>query len=425
MSEINLSNDEEIIYKSIEKKIIKRNKILFTSKQEFEGEIIYYKLFPQIINDIYCVNNSKTTYFTYYKKNEDIHFVAGSKLCSLFKKLSVLPLTNINNCNNVDVINYLSSLEKTKINCETKSDIINFKKECYFIELTPILIIKDKKYNIKDVLIIPFLDTNLKNVLIKYEYFQIVYKLNIYNISELNDTIEYTETKKDDVFTKLETDNDTKIFDKKEKKLKTKNKKQNRKLRNKLKINDNTTDEETVNDELADERNNNINNGFDTTDNKNIDNLSDSTDERTDEELNDENINNLDNCSDTTDEELTNEKNNNELINTTSNILTENTLKINYIKCSFNSNITFINNEKNIIIDSLNYLYNNNNNFKIMFDNYNFVFVTKKIHADKFYNKWFTGYLFNTETKVKSEKLHFFLNEENIIRQITVINNLI
>jgi len=164
MLELKNLNEDEIIFKNIGKKI-KRNEILFSSVQEIEGEFIYYKIFPKIVDDMFKVNNNKTTYFSYYKNNKDIHFIGSTKLDYMFKKISVLPLTNIDNCDELDVVKYLSSSENTKINYDIQSDIITYKNSCYFIELTPILLIKDNIFKMKDVLILPFLDINLRKIL--------------------------------------------------------------------------------------------------------------------------------------------------------------------------------------------------------------------------------------------------------------------
>lgn len=83
--------------------------------------------------------------------------------------------------------------------------------------------------------------------------------------------------------------------------------------------------------------------------------------------------------------------------------------------------------EKNEIINLLNVLQNDNIKFIQLLDNYSSINIIKTFHYDNIKNinsYHFTGYLYNSILKIRSNTLHFYISN-NIINSITEINNLL
>ena len=97
---------------------------------------------------------------------------------------------------------------------------------------------------------------------------------------------------------------------------------------------------------------------------------------------------------------------------------------INYI-ISFNKKYVFGEKQTELIKNMINKLYDTNENFKLLVNNYNNICITKPIHNDSYsiYNH-FTGYLYNTNNKTQSSKLHYYISNKAIIN-ITKVESII
>ena len=98
--------------------------------------------------------------------------------------------------------------------------------------------------------------------------------------------------------------------------------------------------------------------------------------------------------------------------------------KISY-NITFNKKIKFDDNEKEFIHFLIKNLYNTKEKFKLLVDKYKMLCVTKPIHKDNFsYYNHFTAYFYNNVEKIKGDKLHFYIKENEIIN-ITKIESIL
>ena len=369
------------------------NKIKFKNvyKNFTFGNLFYYTQLENVSKELYSnCRNKETYYYHYISKDGEYFYNHNDNLTELIRQLTEhIIIDDSKVCQGLHIKEIITNdnlmfcfnkYHKLKPKSNFEGALLNGERT-YFTQLKPHLILFDINKRMKDNALVPFIDDDIIQFINKHKYFITIYKISI-------DRMSYNQSKKTIVQNIINSRKKLKFIE--------------NAFENNITETPKYTDDELIN--IFDEKIENIKIC------KTKQNTQKTNESLTNNIENEENINDNSSCDSIEHEQIINDS------------FIDN--KISY-NITFNKKIKFDDNEKEFIHFLIKNLYNTKEKFKLLVDKYKMLCVTKPIHKDNFsYYKHFTAYFYNNVEKIKGDKLHFYIKENEIIN-ITKIESIL